>query len=69
MARRTALENGGGRAVPDAGWRVHNGTSEIETTAPPGTVSVSGVQPAMQSILVHHRGDFAPPEQQAREGA
>ncbi|WP_204340875.1 hypothetical protein, partial [Rhizobium ruizarguesonis] len=38
------------------------------TTAPPGAVSVSGVQPAMQSILGHGRGDFARPAQQPREG-
>lgn len=40
---------------------------EIDHGAP-GAVSVSGVKPAMQSILGHGRDDFAPPAQQPREG-
>lgn len=40
---------------------------EIDHGAP-GAVSVSGVQPAMQSILGHGRGNIAPPLRKPREG-
>lgn len=62
------LKMGGAALSLTPEWRVHNGTSERDRPRRPGAVPISGAQPAMQHIIAHGRGNFAPPVRQRREG-